>query len=78
MKKAADILGISYNILYGKYREVHGPLKKNDISQPDPLESCNVIKYHDYTGTALAFWKERKVKSILKVNQHRNILFDNV
>ena len=72
MKEAADILGISYNILYGKYREVFGPLKRNDTSEP--LESCNVIKYHDYTGTGQAYWKDRKVKAILEVNQHANIL----
>ena len=33
MKEASDRLGISYNIIYGKYREVYGPLSKKRTSK---------------------------------------------
>ena len=42
MKDASDQLGISYNILYGKYREVYGPLCKSTSKQQKIL----VKDYH--------------------------------
>ena len=33
MKEASERLGISYNIIYGKYREVYGPLSKKRTSK---------------------------------------------
>ena len=33
MKDASDLLGISYNIMYAKYREFFGPLSKKSTSK---------------------------------------------
>ena len=39
----------------------------NTKSSSTGLESLDVTKYHDYTGTRQEFWKEKNVKVLLKV-----------
>ena len=82
MKNAAKVLGVSYNIIYGKYREIYGPLNRNERLQPHHdesaknFESLNITEYNDYTGTRHEFWEEHYVKVLLKVciNQQRSNL----
>ena len=72
MKDAANLLGISYNTIYGKYREVFGPLKKTRGSKlqhiPNDMNSLNITEYNEYTGTRQEFWKEHFVNVLLRVS----------
>ena len=75
MKDASDLLGISYNILYAKYREFFGPLSKKSTSKrqtkfTDDLDSLNIIEYNEYTGTRQEFWEEHYVNVLLRVSKH--------
>ena len=82
MKDASDLLGISYNIIYGKYREIFGPLSKKNTSKQkrkhspikstqipsNDLDSLNIIEYNEYTGTRQEFWEEHYVRVLLRVS----------
>ena len=72
MKDAANLLGISYNNIYGKYREVFGPLKKTRGSKlqhiPNDMNSLNITEYNEYTGTRQEFWEEHSVNVLLRVS----------
>ena len=76
MKDASDLLGISYNIMYGKYREHFGLLSKKSTSQlqtqftSNDLDSLNIIEYNEYTGTRQEFWEEHYVIILLRVSKH--------
>ena len=76
MKDASDLLGISYNIMYGKYRELFGPLSKKSTSNRQTqltskdLDSLNIIEYNEYTGTRQEFWEEHYVNVLLRVSKH--------
>ena len=54
MKDAAALLGISYNIMYGKYRELFGPLSKKRSSkhqilfESDDDEGCTEVTSYPY------------------------------
>ena len=54
MKDAAALLGISYNIMYGKYRELFGPLSKKRSSihqilfESDRDEECTDVTSSPY------------------------------
>ena len=73
MKNAAKMLGISYNLLYKKYREIYVPLKKNERAEPyqdtigKKVDSLDITEYNDYTGTRQEFWEEHYVKVLLRV-----------
>ena len=90
MKGASQSLGISYNILYGKYREMYGPLSKKSASRHKKIfeNGClqdvnsfdlkildlNIIEYNEYTGTRQEFWQEHYVEVLLRVSTKRSKL----
>ena len=59
---------IKSEMTYSDHSEEEGCDENIEGSSSQSLESLNVIKYHDYTGTRREFWEEHFVKEMLEAS----------